>query len=150
MDIAASLSAPLAARLEAALDPGEEVIWVGQPRPGVMIRPTYVLVPFGLGLTGLATLIGTSLVINAPAHWLGFVCLGAPFIVLALAGLALRYSPFWVRGCAKQTLYVLTNRRALIMEPSRFGGLMTSSFSPVGLGHMTIREYRDGSGDLLL
>jgi hypothetical protein len=141
----AELSLPpgLAARAAAELAPEEKLVWVGQPRPGLAVRPAFVLVPFGLVLVGFAVcwmgmIAAAGGVIVAPC--------GLPFVAV---GVALVASPVWLRCWARNTLYALTDRRAVIWQPGLFGTVAVRSYTAAGLGVITRFERADASGDLV-
>jgi hypothetical protein len=138
-----SLSPALAARLDAELTPDERLVWTGQPRPDLAIRPAYCLAPFGLVFAGIAAcwMVAATAIGITP-----FALCGLPFI--AVGGL-FALSPLWLRRRAEQTLYALTNRRALVLEPSLWGPGVVRSYTAAGLGKMFRRERADGSGDLV-
>jgi hypothetical protein len=76
--------------------------------------------------------------------WL-FPLWGVPFILVGLCMLA---SPLWARRKAGRTLYVITDRRAIIFEGG--WGITVRSFEPQGLTGLKRRQRSDGSGDLIL
>jgi hypothetical protein len=107
------------------------------------VRPAFFLVPFGIFFGGIA------------AVWMvvaGFMTMGLmvpcglPFLAV---GIGLIASPIWLRSMARRTLYALTDRRALIWQPGWFGSATVRSYTAAGLGHISRRERRDGSGDLV-
>jgi len=138
-----SLGPALAARLDAELSADERLVWTGQPRPDLAIRPAYFLVPFGLLFAAFA--VGWMVLASAMGVTPMALC-GLPFI--AVGGL-LALSPIWLRRQAQQTVYALTTRRALILEPSWWGPGVVRSYTAAGLGKMFRRERADGSGDLI-
>jgi hypothetical protein len=133
----------LAERVAAELAPGEELVWVGQPRLDLAVRPAYFLVPFGIVFTGFA------LVWIVVSFLLTFGLLapcGLPFVAV---GVGLIASPAWLRALARRTVYALTGRRAIVSQPSWFGRVRVQSFTAAGLGQMSRTERPDGSGDLV-
>ena len=137
------LSPDLARRLDAELAPGERLVWVGQPRPDLATRPAYFLVPFGVVFTAFA-LLWTAGALCLSAGLLA-PC-GLPFVAV---GAGLIASPVWLRRRARETLYALTDRRAVVWEPGWFGSVAVRSYSAPGLGRMSRHERADGSGDLV-
>jgi hypothetical protein len=144
-DVAASLPSTLADRVEAELADDERLIWAGQPRPDLMVRSAACcLVPFGLLFGGLP-LVGTIVVFIAGAPV--FLLFGAaPFVGL---GIFLICSPLWLRRKARNTVYALTDRRAIIWDAGWYGAFVVRSYASSGLGRIARRERADGSGDLI-
>jgi len=138
-----SLSPDLANRLNAELAPDEQLFWVGQPRLDLATRPAFFLVPFGIVFGGFALvwMVGA----GALTGGLMVPC-GLPFLAV---GLGLIASPVWLRRRARNILYALTNRRALVWEPGWFGASTVRSYAAAGLGRMSRTERSDGSGDLV-
>ena len=140
---AAGLPAELADRAAAELAPDERLIWAGQPRPDLVLRSAYFLVPFGIVFTVIAsiwTIVGLALTFGIMAP-----C-GLPFLAV---GIGLILSPIWLRAMARKTLYALTDRRAIVWEPGWFGAITVRNYTAAGLGHMARIERSDGSGDLV-
>jgi hypothetical protein len=108
-----------------------------------------VLGLFGLILFGGGSFLTINILTHAQQNWAGVICPLILFIPMCLAGIGLAMLPLWLRWRSKQTVYALTNRRALIMEPSSFGAMLTTSYTASGLGHLTLREFANGSGDVL-
>jgi hypothetical protein len=142
-DSTLSLSPALAARLDAELAAGEKLVWVGQPRLDLAMRPAYCLAPFGLVFAAFA--VGCMVVAAASGVPFFAVC-GLPFVAV---GGVLALSPIWMRRRAQLIVYALTNRRAIVLEPGLLGAGVARSYSAAGLGKMFRRERADGSGDLV-
>jgi hypothetical protein len=133
----------LADKVAGELAAGESIVWAGQPRLDLATRPAWFLVPFGIVFTGFSLL------------WMAIAALmtvgllapcGLPFVVV---GIGLMASPAWLRSLARKTVYLLTDRRAIIWRPSVFGRVSVQSFTAAGLGQMTRNERPDGAGDLV-
>jgi len=137
------ISAVLADRVAGELSPGERVVWLGQPRVDLAIRAAYFLVPIGFLMTGFA-LVWMLVAIFATGG-LAAPC-GLPFMVIGIAMLA---SPLRLRSMAQQTVYVLTDRRAIIWGLGWFGRVVVQSVTPAGMGQMSRVERQDGAGDLI-
>jgi hypothetical protein len=152
-----SLPPELDSRVRAELRDGEQLLWVGQPRPRWFSREAVPLVLFGIPFTAFAVFW------TAMALWMGagvnarnngpgllfqvcFPLFGLPFVV---AGLGLLTSPYWQRRRALRTCYALTDRRAIVWEAGNFGSVTVRSYEPDALKAMERVEYPDGSGDLV-
>lgn len=153
-----SLPDELDAGVRSELEPSEQLLWVGQPRPSRFGRMALPFVLFGIPWTAFAifwmAMASTGLFAGgggAPnAGPFGFfVCFplfGVPFVLI---GLAMLSSPFWLRRKAKRTCYALTDRRAILWEAGLFGSMEVRSYSAENLTKIVRRDYADGSGDLV-
>ncbi len=124
--------------LTRALEDHEQVIWFEQPDVQRWRRKGYLAVPFGLAISAL--------VWHASTKSLGGWFWGIAFLMVpAVFFVAL---PWIQHARAKSTLYVLTNRRALILT----NGIKHSlrSYRLPELPDLTVRPRRDGSGDIIL
>jgi hypothetical protein len=137
----------LQARITHALQPGEVVFWAGQPDPGSYMRRGLLLWLFFIPWTAfslfwMAGAAGFSL--PDAGISLFFALLGLPFLLIGLGGLS---APLWLRRVARDTLYVVTSQRALVLEGRR--QTMVRSWPPEALTAVTCSARADGSGDLL-
>ena len=74
-----------------------------------------------------------------------FVLFGFPFV---LVGLGMLSSPYWMYRKMLRTVYVITDRRAILFV----GGRTTTirSFGPEQLGQVYRRERKNGYGDVVI
>lgn len=121
----------------------EEIVWAGQPRPGLASRKGLLMIPFGFLFAGIAGMF-VMMAGMSPFGFLGLI--GIPFV---LVGVALMFTPVFLSQQAKRTLYALTNRRAIIWKPNLFDQRQVYSYLPESLGGMYRSENSDGSGDLI-
>lgn len=134
------------------LQAGEQLVWFGTPNPRNMMLASLGLVLFGIPWTAFALFwTGGAFVAtraaNAPFGLdVCFPLFGVPFI---LVGLGMLSSPFWMRRRGQRTAYLLTDRRAVIIQGGLFGSVTTYSFQPERLTSITRLERKDGSGDLV-
>lgn len=157
----ASLPDELDARVRSELEDGEQLLWVGQPRPGRFARMGLPMVLFGIPWTAfsffwIAVASWMVLFKDAPgvnnAGWrIGglFACFplfGIPFVLI---GLGMLSTPLLLWRRAKRTFYALTDRRAILWEAGAFGSVEVRSYQPAALKKMYRRDYNDGSGDLV-
>ncbi|MHC4253542.1 MAG: hypothetical protein ACYS9X_30860 [Planctomycetota bacterium] len=128
----------------------EKIEWLGQPRSTRFLLTSLPMVLFGLPWTAFAVfwmLAASGFVFEAEeASGPGaiFALFGLPFV---LVGLGMLSSPFWMIRKARRIVYVVSDRRAIIIR----GGWRTTvrSFSGRELSGMTRLEKSDGSGDIV-
>lgn len=129
--------------VRAQLESGEQLIWSGQPRQGLVLRPSDALmIPFSLLWGGFAIFWEVSVILTgAPVF---FWLFGIPFVLI---GLYLIFGRFFTDARARaQTFYGLTNDRILITSGKR--GRRVQSLSLSTLGDITLDEREDGSGTI--
>jgi hypothetical protein len=146
----------LADRVRAELRPDERLVWAGQPRPDLMARGAWFLVPFG-GCFALFALIWIGISAGIGFGFQGFgqgagafgglfgLC-GLPFLLI---GIFFLFSPVWLRKQARRTVYALTDRRAVVWAAGWFGTQTVYSYGPGSLQRMLRTERADGAGDLV-
>lgn len=139
----------LAHMVEQELDPNEKVQWVGQPRPGRFMAAGLFMSIFGLIFAGFA-LFWILTAMNFGQNGFGgvgscFPLFGIPFL---LVGIGLLFSPIWLRKNALNTVYVITEKRAILFE--KRWSMNIRSFGPEKLHDIERRQRGDGSGDLIL
>jgi hypothetical protein len=142
-----NLPGDLAEAIEAELSPDEIVIWLGQPLPERMMREGWLFFAFGVVLTGFAIVEMFSR--NAGDrksrvfHFL--FCLS--FLPLAIP---LYVHPYRLLRKARNTAYLVTNRRAIVFDANYHGGGHTiSSFLPNRLRDVDRRQDPGGTSDLI-
>ncbi|MBQ8480485.1 MAG: hypothetical protein IJ503_08905 [Akkermansia sp.] len=101
-----------AARAAAALQAGEELLLVVKPRSAPGADLYFQMLP---GALMVAVPVGVMWTLQE----LGWVpiFIGMPFLLLGLTALS---SPWRYRWRMQRTLYLLTNHRAIVLEPRRF------------------------------
>lgn len=93
------------------LDPGERLIWTGQPSDRLRVRPTdFFMVPFSLFWGGFAIFWEVSAIVMG-APWF-MVLFGLPFVAIGLYLIAGRF--FWDTYVRRHTRYALTDKRAIV------------------------------------
>jgi energy-coupling factor transporter transmembrane protein EcfT len=148
------LPEPLAQRLRAELQPGETLIWTGRPVPALAARPAWTVTLIGgamlipgiliAGIIGIVV-VAVAFATKSPC----FALLLLPFLaVFALILLLLATLPFRARQLADNTIYALTNRRAILWQKTLWG-FQVRSFTPQQLGALQRIERPDGTGDLI-
>ena len=151
MDLAAlySLAPDQRALIDAELQPGETITWAGQPKPRMFNLQTVPMVLFSIPWTAFAIFWvvmayhGTSKDLSlGPGRF--FPLFGVPFILI---GLGMFSAPWWMRRRMRRTIYLVTNRRAIIFQ--RGFSITTRSFTPEQVQSLTKRVRADGSGDII-
>ena len=112
-----SLSDELRRRVDGELADGEAVLWLTQPRPGQFARRSLILAAFGI----IWTIFSVSFMIHLASGPfgldLGSVLFQGLFVVI---GLAMITSPLWMMHKAAATAYVITDRRAILIDGGVF------------------------------
>jgi hypothetical protein len=136
------------------LEPGEELLWAGQPIPAIAIKRSIVIFLFGLFWTVLSVfwlIIAVAPLLHTRVHGapvsgiqVAFVFFGAPFMIVGLVFLS---SPYWAYRAACETLYAITNKRIIVTRVSK--AKKVRSHEPQTLQRINHREKADGVGDLL-
>lgn len=125
------------------LAPGERLLWSGQPRQGVFLRSTDLLmIPFSFLWAGFAVFWEASAIhTGAPPF---FLLWGIPFLIVgAYITVGRFFYDAWQRG---RTAYGVTGERIIIAT----GGLSRSvkSLSLRTLSDVTLDGKADGSGTI--
>jgi hypothetical protein len=146
-------------RLNRELQPGEQVLWVGQPDPRKSSRPGWLFVVFGLASIGFSigwyTHVGEIFGRVGDGFGIGQI-FGLVFFVVGLfpvlTGLAMLTAPYWFARRARRCGYALTDHRALIFEAAWWwrGEPEVLTYGPDRLLQATRSENADGSGDLVI
>lgn len=124
--------------LDADLKVGEKVLWAQSPIP---IGP-------GQWLKYLLVLLLIVVISQLVFHHLSrtYPLWGNPFLWMWLLLLP---TPLLNRMTKATTLYVITNRRAIILRGTRFGSSSVQSYQPEQLQKLSLYERDDGTGDLV-
>lgn len=140
----------LAGRVRSELEPGESVRWMEQPIPRYFAPATIGMVLFGLPWTAFALFwicgaSGFKFPDFSKGGFVFFPLFGLPFVLI---GFGLLSSPLWAYRKVLKTVYVITNRRAILFE----GGWTTTvrSYRPDQLKDAYRKERRNGVGDVVL
>jgi hypothetical protein len=129
--------------IRAELSPGEQVIWSGQPRQGIVIRGSDAFaIPFSLLWAGFSVFwLASAAQSNTP---LPFVLFGIPFV---LAGVHIVFGRFFVEAKQrKNTYYALTPQRVIIAS-----GLFSRKVRSINLktiAELSLSERSDGTGTI--
>ena len=152
MNDSTTLPRDLRSQVELELQSGERLVWMEQPIAGRLARSSIGLVIFGIPWTAFSIFWvtmaakGISKSGVGPIGWL-FPLFGVPFILI---GIGMLSSPYWARRRAERMAYVLTDRRAMIIQGGWRGSVNVRSFEPSALkGDLQRKQHADGSGDLI-
>ena len=146
----AKLPFRLRAIVDSELQPGEQIIWLDQPIAKRMAWATFPLVLFGIPWTAFALFwtgmagLGTSKASGGLFSFFPFF--GLPFILI---GFGMLSSPYWAARRARNSAYLLTDRRALLFNAGFRGNISVRSFEPERLTDLTRNQRSDGSGDII-
>jgi hypothetical protein len=146
--------------LDPQLEPGESILWTGRPDPAALSRQSLPRSLAGLGFTAF-TLLWICMVVRGGSNNWDRGRVVAPFarhnvIIAAVAGLwflpfcaFMLTAPLRARWRAGRTCYVLTDLRAVIIEPRLLTDHSVRTFPPEALALTQCKERPDGSGDLV-
>ena len=131
-------------------NPGEQIVWAGQPNATRAMRSTLPVLLFAVPWTAFA-LFWTAMA-GGMAWFRGdgastsglFALFGLPFIAV---GIGMLLSPYWAWRRAQKTLYAVTNQRAIVGTSTRDGFTITG-FLPHELIDLTLTVRQDGSGSI--
>lgn len=146
------LSDKLRHQVDKELEVGESIRWIEQPIPRFFTATSIGSFLFGIPFTSFAIfwMYGAS-GFKVPDLREGiqpqhlFALFGIPFV---LTGLGMLSSPIWVWLASQQTVYLITNKRAISIE----GGFSTTikSYSPEQLKDIYRKERGNGTGDVVM
>jgi hypothetical protein len=145
-----NVSFDLQDKVDRELESGERVVWMDQPVPRYFTAGSISAFLFAIPWTAFAVfwMYGAA-GFKVPDFTKGpealFPLFGLPFVLI---GLAMLSTPYWTFLKALRTVYVITDRRAILFE----GGWSTTirSFFPQQLRDIYRKERRNGSGDVIL
>jgi len=130
-------------KLQSDLSPGENVLWVGRPRDGVVFRASdFFVIPFSLVWTGFAVFWEMSAyALGAPLFFLLF---GVPFLIIGLYLIVGRF--FYEYYQRQNSSYAVTKSRVILKQD--IFPKSTKSLALAGLGVVELAERAGGVGDI--
>jgi hypothetical protein len=139
-------------KIEGELQPGEFIRWVEQPIPRFFTAASIGSALFAIPWTSFSIFwmwgaLGSELPDLSkglqPQHL--FALFGLPFVLI---GFGMLTSPIWEWQAARETVYLVTDKRAISIQ----GGWSTTitSHLPDQLKDIYRRERADGAGDVII
>lgn len=135
--------------LQAELGDGESILWQGQPDPKRATVMALPIILFAIPWTAFAIfwMWGASgfgkVDSSQPFHYI-FMLFGLPFVLI---GVGMLSSPFWIAKTASQTVYAITNKRAIIIKGLK--SRTVNSYYARDIKEITRTERPDGTGDVI-
>jgi Bacterial PH domain len=125
------------------LSSGERLLWSGQPRRGIRLRPSDAfMIPFSLLWCGFAVFWEVSVAAKGAPSF--FVLWGIPFV---LVGLYIVFGRFIVDAWTRdRTFYGITSERIIIV--TGLSSRQTKSLQLRTLSDISLAERADGSGTI--
>jgi hypothetical protein len=138
-EIATEITDDLRGRVKSELDPGERLLWVGRPE-AARVHP---FVEWGMWITGVLLVPCVMFAGVFPPSLIFVVYCGLAFVAFSL-------NRWMERRRLAETLYALTDRRAIIWEPwtLKQGAFRVQTLSRGEVASLSRIEYEDGSGDI--
>jgi hypothetical protein len=126
------------------LNPGERIIWSGQPQQGFLLRPSDALrIPFSLLWSSLVTFMFFDAVSGSTPDFFSLF-----FFLFFLVGLYVMFGRFFIDlAQRKKTFYALTNERIIILS-----GLLNQNVKSINfkkLPEINLSVKRNGRGTII-
>jgi hypothetical protein len=139
------MTEPVLSFIQSKLDPDESILWSGEPKAGLLLRPTDALqIPFSLLWGGFA-FYWEYMVLRTAKGPLLFKLWGIPFVLMGLYLIAGR---FVVDAAYRShTYYFVTNRRVLILSTLFKVGIRSLDLRT--MPDLTLEQKQDGTGTIL-
>ncbi len=125
------------------LDPGERLLWAGNPQKGILFRKfDFALIPFSIFWTGFA--IVWEIIVIRTGGTILMIIWGIPFV---LAGLMMLFGRFIVDAKIRETSYYgVTDRRVIIITGLFKRKIQSSKLSL--LRGLTLTEAKNRKGTI--
>jgi hypothetical protein len=134
---------PIQDVLESRLGPDERIEWMGMPKPALFTPLATAVFLFAIPWTAIA--IHVTVDAARQANDIVYPLLHSPGILI---GIALASAPIWAYRLALATVYVITNRRAISFQGTRWTTIR--NYPPKRLNQVYRKEKQDGSGDVMI
>jgi hypothetical protein len=125
----------------------EKLIWASNPRRHAFTAPATVVSVLAASFLTFLSVAFRGWYSSEPenSRWL-ILPMISPFI---LGGVWMLIAPLWWLRRSVRTIYVVTDRRAIVFTTRFFGRRSVESFLPEQLASMTRRQRSNGNGDLI-
>jgi hypothetical protein len=137
--------------IESELQPGENIVWLGQPMPGFTTIRSFTIMFIAIPSVVFAVvwMISVVKILSGLKDIENGLLLYIPLAVLPvlLFSAAMALVPWLLRRLSRDTYYVITDRRAIIIQTTF--RLIKISFGPSQLQALSVRHRPDGSGDII-
>ena len=135
-------------KVDKELEIGESIRWIGQPIPRFFTASSIGSFLFAIPWTGFVIFC----VLGASGASIFFAMFGIPFLIV---GFGMLSNPIWLWLSAKNTAYVITNKRAISITISfaPFGNMSSTTirnYPPSELKNIYRTERADGTGDVVM
>lgn len=132
----------LTMKLQDELDSGEQLLWHGQPRQGLLLRSSDIfMIPFSLLWGGFAIFWESAAITNGAPFF--FVLWGIPFI---LVGLYMIVGRFFVEAAQRsRTYYAVTDERIIILSGIMNRNVKTLNLRSLSDINLTLRSGSRGT-----
>jgi len=138
-------------RLTSELKPDESIVWVGQPNPahfGRGTKPLYFIGLLEIAGAGVCAMLAWRLFSNDTSR-VGVLALAFMAFIQVVGAIVVFRFAMTVRRRAESTVYAISTRRAIVIEPPMVGSSHVRSYEAKDLERMTVRERPTGGGDIL-
>lgn len=135
-------------KVDKELEIDESIRWIEQPIPYFFTISSLIAFLFAIPWTSFAIFW----MYMASSFDILFALFGIPFVVI---GFGMLSSPIWLRLSAKNTAYVITNKRALsiyipIISFANIISTTIRNYPPSQLKNIYRQERADGTGDVVM
>ena len=132
--------------LQALLRDGEDLLWTAQPSPRPMaVRELPALI---VGLVVPAILGGAIYLIGTDTSAASDYFLGIMVLLVVVSATPI-ISPFWAYRAAKDTVYAITNKRIIVIQPRFLGSSRARFYNRTNIKMVEPRLKGNDFGDLI-
>jgi hypothetical protein len=126
------------------LNPGERIIWSGQPQQGLLLRPSDIfMIPFSILWGGFAIFWELTAISDGPPSF--FILWGIPFVFV---GLYMMFGRFFFDSWQRSRIYyALTNERVIII--SGIFNQSTKTLDLMKIPELNISKKGNGRGTII-
>lgn len=130
------------------IEPGEQIVWIDRPVPLISARGTIpsVLIAIPWTAMGVYLIAAAKGVGMRPFPARAGETVGLLGMMTVLMGLAMLSMPFWSMAKARGIVYVITNRRAIIIQ--KIWSTQIRSITPRHVKQFFRTQHSDGSGSI--